>query len=233
MGQNMARNNRDSKLDGDGLPLPDEVTLATLHAEALRDPPDLRDWADLCALLVWAAELDRRSVTNPTLPEGATTAEYALRAVLAFLGRSPFLLRLGGIGPLLRLHKAIIDLAEGRVSPIFKPAKHRGGSPGMGVPEVVIGLAAKAMDELMQAGAGRDDAARKVAKAVHKGGYRRVTPKTIAHWRDGCKEGLGGRVPKDALAHFREPLPSGMGDTSAPRAAALLERLKRAKALVG
>ena len=239
-GANMARHTRNptatgaaEKRDPDGLPLPDEFTLATLRTEAMREEFEQRNWADLCAFLVWAAELDRRGINNPTLPEGATTAEYALRGVLFFLERSPFLVRRGAIGPLLRLHKALVDLSEGRVSPIFRPVKKRGGSPGKGVPEVVVGLAAKAMDELIHAGNERGEAARKVANAVRAGGYPKVTTTTITNWRDGCNEGPGGRVPNDAVGQFRAPLPATMGDTPALRAANLLERLKNAKARVG
>jgi hypothetical protein len=236
----MAQHTRDNtprraaeELDEDGLPRPDDATLAALRAEAKREPPSPDFWADLYASLVWAAELERCGARNAELPEGATTSEYALHAVIAFLQATPSLNRLAAIGPLLRLDTALVELADGRVSPMFKPVKKRGGSPGAGVPPVAIGLAARAMDELIRAGSGRSEAARQVAIALQTAGYRRVSAKTVANWRDGCNEGPGGRVPGDAVKSFRDPLPPGMGDTPARRAASLLERLKRARALLG
>jgi hypothetical protein len=235
-----ARNNRKSsaveKRNPDGLPLPDDSTFAALRAEARREKFDLDRWADLCAFLAWIAEQDRRGAANPELPEGATTSELALRMVLTFLEeQSPFLARRGALAPLLRLDRAIVNLANGRVSPILKPVvKNRGGNPGMGVPDEVIEFAARAMDELIQADFEHDKAAEMVATTLQTSGYCKVTAETITNWRDGCKEGSGGRRVSDLVAaQFRKPLPPHMGNTPARRAANLLKLLKRARVLSG
>jgi hypothetical protein len=76
--------------------------------------------------LRWAAELDRRGVANPKLPEAMTAIEQALRVIISFLGRRSSL-PIDDVAPLLRLQAAIIDLANGRASPLFKPVKRRAG----------------------------------------------------------------------------------------------------------
>lgn len=220
-------------LDPDGLPLPDDATFQTLRVEASAEAFDEVSWLDLCAMLAWASKLDRRGATNPQLPEGATTAEYALRGVITFLSRSKFLQQTDSIGPLLRLHKGLLDLAAGRVSPIFKPIKKRGGNPGLGIHPVAMGLAARAMEEFVLAGIGRDEAAKKVARALRAGGYRAVAHETVANWRDGCKEGPDGRVSNDVIAEYSKPLPEKCGDTAAKRANALLAVLRHSKTRIG
>ena len=220
-------------VDGDGLPLPDEATRTALRAQAKGEAPSSDDWAHLYVALVWAADLERRGARNPELPAGATAPEQALRAVNSFLARSPMLVHLGALAPLFRLHSGIIDLADGRVPSIFKPVNKRGGSPGARVPPVVVGLAARAMEELIEAGNARIHAARQVARTLQLAGYRKVTPETIANWRDGCNEGPGGRVADDAVKCFRDPLPAEMGDTPVQRATALLKHLKRAQVVLG
>ncbi len=126
------------QVDGDGLPFPDEKTIADWRAEALQNLPDPTDVVDLMVCLRWAAELDRRGVGNPRLPDGLTAAEKALRAVVNFLQRQPALMRRGDTAPLSRLYSAIIDIADGRRSPLFKPVNTKRGNPGRPINREVI-----------------------------------------------------------------------------------------------
>jgi hypothetical protein len=230
---NNTDNNTVEKCNADGFPLPDDATFAALRDEALREGFNLNAWADLCAFLSWIGQQERRGVTNPDLPEGVITTEPALFAVLHFLQQSPMLARSSALAPLLRLHKDIVDVAKkGRVAPMFKPIKKRGGAPGMDVHELVIGYAGRAMEELILADYERAKAAAMVANALRASGYNKVTAKTVEKWRDRCREGLGADISDDAVTHFRD-LPAEYGSAPAERATNLLKALRNAKALLG
>ncbi len=128
--------------DTDGLSFPDDATLARLRAEV--DPPNPTDWADAMAMLLWAAELERRGERNPALPPGLTAVEYGLRAIVGLLQRQPALMRRGALLPPSRLLAAIGDLAAGHDPPLFQRVKRPRGHPSKPLEEaLVMGLAAR------------------------------------------------------------------------------------------
>jgi hypothetical protein len=212
-----------NELDGDGVPFPDEETLNAWRAQAITEQPNSRDWAELVVMLRWATELERPGATNPRLPAGMTAPEYALRAVLHFLERQPSVMRHSALAPLLRLRGAIVDLADGRISPLLKPVARPVGNPGKGQHEAFrMGMAARTMSELMEGGASEHDAARRVARAL--GG--KISGVTVRNWRARLNEGHGSGAPQAAIEHYRAPLPPGLGDTPKLRGENLLKRLK-------
>ncbi len=216
-------------MDQDGLPILDDVTFERWRAEAQADPPDLQDWADLVVLLRWAADLDRRGYRNSALPLGMTAVEYGLRALLFFLQKQQHLMNRNAVAPFLRLHGAIVDLADGRISPLFRPVRSgRPGAPGKSqIESMIMGLSARAMTQLMNVdGVPMDQAARQVAHAIRLGrivGYGKVKAETVKNWRARIMEGPGS-APKLAIDHYNEPLPAGMS------AKDLLARLGKAGA---
>jgi hypothetical protein len=129
--------------------------------------------------------------------------------------------------PLQRLFSAIVDLSHGRAPALLQPAIALGSRPPKSTAEnVLMATAALAADKLIAGGAKRDEAARKVREAL----MARKQPinceaKTILGWRDRLNEGQG-RVPENALARFRSPLPPEAGSAPAEQAAWLLELLR-------
>ncbi|MDQ6702870.1 MAG: hypothetical protein M3Z96_07085 [Pseudomonadota bacterium] len=111
----------------------------------------------------------------------------------------------GDLAPLIRLHAAIIDLANGRQSDLFVPVSKKPGLPGKGVAHAAVqGIAARALAELVDSGEPVKQAAGKVANALRKGrkDMRNVTWETVKNWRSRLDEGPGARgTPEDALIH--------------------------------
>jgi hypothetical protein len=125
---------------------PDNDTLMKWRAEALQCLPDPDDWAFFVVSLRVAAEMERRGIENPELPPGMTAPERSLSALMSFLEKQHILMKCGDTGPFLRLYSAIVDLANGRPSPLFKPVERRAGNPGKGLGyEAVKGIAGKAI----------------------------------------------------------------------------------------
>jgi hypothetical protein len=225
------------RVDADSLPFPDEETITKWRAEALAHPPSPDAWADLIALLRWAAELDRRGIDNPDLPPGMTAPQKSLLALLKFLEQHHILMKCGDTGPLFRLYTAVVDLANGRVSPMFKPVERHVGNPGKGLGyETIQGMAAKTLDELVAAGDSPKDAAKRVAAALKKSGredMENATPVTVIKWREHLREARkpGPGAPENALRHFNEtPWP---GLSPRKRGEALLRALKQNAKAVG
>jgi hypothetical protein len=217
-----------ARLDGDGLPYPSDQKLLQLRTEGLAHPPQPSDWAHLTAMLRHAAEMGRKGVGHPDLPPGMTEIQKSLFAVIEFLQKQPVLMHDDAVGPLLRLQSAILDLANGKASPLFKPVTRKAGSPGIGSGEaMVIGLAAKAMSLLMEAGEDKKAASLKVAIALRASGgnYKDTKAKTVADWRDRIHEGAGsGRISDLAIETYNHPLEVGT------KAAHLLGALRQATA---
>jgi hypothetical protein len=209
-----------------GLPVPDKEDWRRLRDEALEQGFEGTPWLDLCAHLAWAAELDRRGLSESKSINQRVTAEYSLRKVIAFLQASNFVLFYNGTGPLLRLHTALKDLNEGYVAPVLQPTQKKSGNPGHRVPDPLVALCARAMDEWMKAGDERRHAALRVATAVDHRRYPNITWTTVANWRAGCQAGPGGRVSNEAVAEFNRPLPPQLGDTPARRARVLMNMIR-------
>jgi hypothetical protein len=224
------------ELDGDGLPFPDNETISQWRAEARQALPHPEDWADFAAMLRHAAELDRRGIEHPDLPEGLTGCQYALFAVINFLGNQPAIALRGDVASLARLHAAIVDLAAGRPSSLFKPKRRAPGSPGKGVTHALTqAYAARALSELIQGGVRIQEAAARIAKAVAAGrkDMKRITAKTIINWREQLMRGPGRGAPTDACRIFNDPLPADYGTTPIERGNNLVKALKKRGGTVG
>lgn len=215
----MPRNGKNR--NGDGLPFPDDATLAKLGAEARTARPKASQWGPLVALLRWAAEQEKLGVEDPALPPGMTWAESQLRTVCSFLQQQDCLMRHGSLAPLVRLLGEIGDLAKGRVSPMFKPRKRGPGRPRKGASEMMImGLAARTVSELHEAGDSIPTAIQTVAAALG----RRIPSGMLKDWREQI---MGQTAPKEAIEHYLAALPSDAGKTPRQRANTLLNALRR------
>ncbi len=203
-------------IDEDGLPFPSDKDLAQLQADGLANPPALDDWADFTSMLRHAAAIGRSGKSNPQLPPGMTEIEMSLRTVVGFLQKQPLLMGEAAVGPLLRLHGAISDLAIGKISPLFKPAKRPANNPGKGGGDsMIMGMAAKTMSMLMESGSSEVTAAQKVAAALRANGgdYSGIRGSTVKGWRDRIRVGPGGKAPDMAIQHYQTALPDGMTAT--------------------
>jgi hypothetical protein len=222
------------QINDDGVPSPDPELMKKWREAALRDlppPNELREnFADLIAAMRWASELDRIGAANKDLPDKLTSTEYMLRALLTCFLTVPTLLKDGHLAPLMRLKAAIVDLADGRQSDLFKPLIKNVGHPGKGTAHTAIqGLAARALDELVDSGEPVKQASDRVADAVRKGrrDMRDVTGVTVRNWRARLEEGPGARgVQVAAWQHYRAPLPPDLGGTSKIRGESLLKALR-------
>ncbi len=139
-----------SNVDGDGLSLPDDATIAAWKAEALQIPclqmigPT---WSCCCDGLPSRADKNRVGWL-PRRDDSAGTG--ALKTVLLVLLRQPHLVQHGATWPLDQLLAAIWVLKQGRVAPIFKPTKQKTGHPGTSNDHGrVMGMAARALSELI------------------------------------------------------------------------------------
>jgi hypothetical protein len=191
--------------DGDGLSFPDDATLARLRAQV--DPPNPADWADATAMLLWAAELERRGERNPALPPGMTAVEYGLRAIVSLLQRQPALMRHGALLPPNRLLAAIGDLAAGHEPPLFQRIRRPRGHPGKRLEEaVVMGLAARTVTILLERGdVELDGAAQRVANTLNANtGKRTITGTIVKNWRFRFMASEG---PQDAVKAYNDPFP--------------------------
>ena len=205
----------------DNLPLPDEATLATFWRDAATAPlPTPQEWAELLTGLRWAAEVQHQGKDAPNMPAGATAAQIALSAVVAFLERD-CVLRDGASMPLIELQGALLDLSSGRVSPMFKPVSKPAHNPGKGRSEALrIGMTARAMSLLMDGGSTEDAAAQRVGRALG------IKPTTVKNWRDRMEQGHGPGASREAVAHYAAPLPDWPGSTPTQQGEQLLDLLK-------
>ncbi len=140
---------------------------------------------------------------------------WALFATLDFLREQPEFARPQTIQPLETLLYALMDLENGRVSPLFAPKKRTGGAPPMSTEQQeLLALAATGMDVLMRfRSAPLDVAARKVAVLMQGAGFRLprrknasdLLSKTISGFRHRLNTGDGG-APECALMTWRNYL---------------------------
>lgn len=220
----------------DNFPVIDDATMATWRAEAKANPPNPDDWAHLIGMLRLAAELDRHGAKHPDEPGAAIGAsECALDAVVKFLQKQPYLnLRGEAVAPLVRLRLALRDVTEGRAPPMFKTVGAARRNPGRGQAEMMIqGLAAKALSEFIEAGTAPKVAAARIATALQGAAQRRmgkIDAKTVINWRNRLMQGPGPGSPPMALAHFKAPVESGLGETASAKAESLLKVLRERSA---
>ena len=157
--------------------------------------------------------------------------EAALQAVIEFLLSFEGLMRESAVIPLIRLAAALRELQDGKKPALLAPRpRPKGGRPGTDLRQAaVIGLAARAMTELMEAGQTARAASDKVCAAIKAGkvvGWQRIKPRTVQAWRARCMEGepdpLRPAISRDAWRQYNERLSPDMGNTPADRAERLL-----------
>jgi hypothetical protein len=222
--------------------LVNDARMASWRAEARANPPNLDDWAHLVTMLRLAAEIngDSARAENIDLPGAAiASAECSVRAVVGFLQRQPYLgLHGEAVAPLVRLQGALWDITEGRAPAMFKTIGGKRQNPGRGQTAMLIqAMAARTLTEFIAAEVDPKDAAKRIAKALDaasRRGLGKITPETIINWRHRLMGAAGGPGARpEAVQHYREPLPPGLGASPMIRAEALLEILSnRAAALV-
>jgi hypothetical protein len=83
------------------------------------------------------------------------------------------------------------------------------------------------MSECVEAGDSISVAAEKVTRALRTGrrDLRDLKPPTVKNWRDRLEAGPGPGAPDEAIKHYKEPLPPGLGTTPRQRADNLLKIL--------
>jgi hypothetical protein len=211
-----------SVTDPDGLPLPDQATFNALRSEsgALTARPKASEWADLVAMLRWAAEVRRRGEDADNVPQGVTAARLALKAVIQFLQRE-CVLKHGASMPLIELQAALTDLTNGRVSQMFKPVAKPSGNPGKSRSDAAfMGNSARAMSLLMEAGKSEKDAASRVGKVLG------IEPSQVKNWRDRLNQGPGPGAPRAAIDHYKARLPTWPDSTPLQQGERLLKVIK-------
>jgi hypothetical protein len=196
--------------------------------------PTPEDWVRFVLELRQLAEIDRREARDLNLPPGLGGVLLALDSIHTFLGSQKAFHDQADLAALQRLYCALLDLRRGRVSPMFKPVaqkggQSKGGNPGNGIEvDVVRGLAAKALSELILDGEPPEAAARKVASAcgtLH--GYGKVTGRLVTGWRAKLQGKPGRGAPKDGAARFayRAQLAA---NSNRERADKIIDELRRA-----
>jgi hypothetical protein len=92
------------------------------------------------------------------------------------------------LAPLYRLQYALCDLGIGTVTPMFKPKKVRNRPRVSMATDNFRAVASVAMDMFMEAGVRREDAAARVAEALHRMGYssrnKPIRRHMVEDWRD-------------------------------------------------
>jgi hypothetical protein len=119
-------------------------------------------------------------------------AIFAVNAVLAFIMRIDDQRAPGSMTCLLDVWEALADLERDVVPPLFKLQPRRSRRRDSSDRERTKGAAAAAMSRLMDAGLGREEAGRRVANELRRGGVklggrRQLDGGTVASWRDQAK----------------------------------------------
>ena len=197
------------------------ATRLSVREDAMKALPRPDDWADLISDL-WMAS---QGAYHPDLPPGASGPMMALFAVNAFFQKQHVVMSNGAALPLIQLAAALAELADGHVAQMFKPVtKSPGGRPANSMAhEMMKGLAARAMAELMEGGATKAEASGRVGRAIGE------KPATVAGWRDRLSAGPGPGASDEAVSSYRDPLPPLPNSTPTERGERLLELLAARK----
>lgn len=180
---------------------PTQVTIQNLDPGA---PPDKDAWQELVCHLVYAPT----APDDPRLSKGLTQVVIAINAISNYLWKSEVADSVSLIRALIPLQAALADIAQGRRAALFEPTSRPAHAPGKDITDIMLmAAAARAMEELIAAGEGREVAARKVSSALRE----RVPPidvsaSKIAGWRDRIREGEGS-APELAIHAFKQPPP--------------------------
>jgi hypothetical protein len=186
--------------------------------------PSPSAWAKLILDLGAVTEQARHDAERDGEPIELLQPEGVLLAFMAFLKAEPMLAQTGADEALLPLLVSVRELAEGGNPSLLRPFVK--GRPRKGYDAAfAIGMAARAMNELMKAGERPEIAAGKVAKALKQGApdqFSKITKATIKNWRNRCLEGDGAPIEEGAVKHFNATIPPELGQTHAEIAASLL-----------
>lgn len=166
-----------------GVPEP----LARRFVDISPDPTLAAAVVRLCDMLARAGEVRAR---RPDMRRRA--AIFAVNAVVKFVMRIDKQRAPGLMASLLDVWEALVDLERGVVPPLFKLQSRRSRRRNSSDREMMKGAAAAAMSLMMDAGLGREEAARRVANelrhsGVKLGGRRQLDGGTVASWRDQAK----------------------------------------------
>lgn len=198
--------------------------------------PSQQAWVQLLLRLRGAARMEELGDQDARLPEGMNAVARVVNALNDFLHSHEIVQAERLAAPLLQLATAIVDLGAGHKPRLFTPIPQ--GKRGL--PKRVAGgnieaIAARAMDELVEAGVELPDASAKVCKVIRAGNLPdsdKCEPKTVARWRERMKAGVAGKekVPQGILDRWQAPLPAEAGETAAQRAEWLLNLLRDPRA---
>ena len=198
------------------------TTLDTLFRRRLQEirhsRPLRSDIDEMLAAISVAATRDREK--EP--PNELESAELSLRLVVQFLEKQAGLMEQGDFQPLLRLHRALCDLIDGKQPDMLRPKKSRkGGRPRSdSLRTFYQARAARALSDFFDAGEDLEQSARRIAREVKVLGrsFRDVEWSTIVNWRERLEQGAGysaakleeGVVPgatKDAVLEYLISIP--------------------------
>jgi len=183
-------------------------------AGVLVSPPTAAEWQTFLNDLRHALTIENNETSNTSVSEEQRNQLSALQAVLAVL--TLLETRQAAIShglhlPLLRLSVALYDVMHGRQASLFRPTNRKQTRPEKAYGEaLLIAHAALAAENLIEAGSSKDDACGKVARVIRSAklplpaGVSASLKSTIARWRDGLREGQGGRASPAALAIWEE-----------------------------
>ena len=130
--------------------------------------------------------------------DARTRVGLALNSVVQFLSKQPKFSK-DSVAPLWTLLTAFGDLEAGTSSSLFAPKKLSGRPPMSTQEQLVMALAATAVDAMIAyCSLTLTEALQTVNTAVGKAGYQGLTTNKIKGWRDRLSEGPG-RVPPFAL----------------------------------
>jgi hypothetical protein len=191
---------------------------------------NLVDISELIVALREAAHVGDGDELRP----GLAAAERQLMLLLNALSVEPELQISRSLKPLMVLHGALVDLANGQQPEMLTPLRKPAGRPEKDVASVFLqAMAARTLSELFEGGEALAVAAGRVAKAL-RGMKGNPTTTTVKNWRARLEEGPGGSgMPRDAWEQYVAPLPPGLGSTPKERGENLLKALRERGSLIG
>jgi hypothetical protein len=166
------------------------IALAHLRVDDNEARPNLAAAvAGMCNILAGISEARAR---RPEMRRRASM--FAIDAVIAFLVR--IYKQRAPTEALLDVSSALLELERGVTPPLFRLEPTRSRPPDSIDRVMTKGIAAAAMSTMMKAGLEREEAARRVADELRRGGVklggrRHLDGGTVASWRDQAKAAKG------------------------------------------
>lgn len=197
--------------------------------------PHPHDWILLAATLdeMGKSHLAGKVPSADDQPPNLFQHVYALQTVTKFLAEQPAFYGNAGLGLLLSLQTALIDLNNhGKVNSMLKPKKVEGRTnPGKDSAHgLTLGQACAAVALLRASGVDHGAAITRVSKALQrwaKDRKQKVSPQTVGKWFERAKEGVGPGMPESAVFAYRRLCAVEPDTTAAAKADVLLYELER------